>query len=519
VVLLVAGAALAGALFVLPRLGSEFLPELNEGSLYITCTLPSNISLTEGRRLVPRITEILRRSPEVEEVLSQLGRPEDGTDATLTSNLEYFVRLKPPEKWSRDARTLSDVIRHLEAGMDELPGVEVNFSQPIRDNVNENISGQFGQIALKLYGDDLKVLQAYAEKVKGVIGDVPGVADLGIVKSGEVPQIQLRPDREALARFGLDVSDFQHVFQAAVGGVAVGTFWEGEVPRDLVLRFAQGARDDVEKIRKLPIAVSGGVTVPLESLAHVDLGVGRASINRENGRRYIGIRMNVRGRDMGSFVTDAQARVASKAPAPGGIQAEWGGEFENKQRAMARLALVVPVALVITLGLLFNAFRSLGLALLTLANVPFALVGGVLGLAASGMPVSVAAAVGFIALIGQASLNGVLVLSAVDEGRRAGLSRRDAIVQGCLARLRAVLITGCLAALGLIPAALSRAMGSETQRPIAVVIVGGTLSAALLTLVVLPVMYDLVSRVAERLTGRGGDVRANVLSFRQRQAR
>jgi cobalt-zinc-cadmium resistance protein CzcA len=519
VVLLLAGAALAGALFLLPRLGSEFLPELNEGSLYITCTLPSNISLTEGRRLVPRITEILRRSPEVEEVLSQLGRPEDGTDATLTSNLEYFVRLKPPEKWSRDARTLSDVIRHLADGMDELPGVEVNFSQPIRDNVNENISGQFGQIALKLYGDDLKVLQAYAEKVKGVIGDVAGVADLGIVKSGEVPQIQLRPDREALARFGLDVSDFQHVFQAAVGGVAVGTFWEGEVPRDLVLRFAQGARDDVEKIRKLPIAVSGGVTVPLESLAHVDLGVGRASINRENGRRYIGIRMNVRGRDMGSFVTDAQAQVARRAPAPGGIQSEWGGEFENKQRAMARLALVVPVALVITLGLLFNAFRSLGLALLTLANVPFALVGGVLGLAASGMPVSVAAAVGFIALIGQASLNGVLVLSAVDEGRRAGLGRREAIVQGCLARLRAVLITGCLAALGLIPAALSRAMGSETQRPIAVVIVGGTLSAALLTLVVLPVMYDVVSRVAERLTGRGGDVRANVLSFRQRQAR
>jgi cobalt-zinc-cadmium resistance protein CzcA len=518
-VLLLAAAALVGAFAVLPRLGSEFLPELNEGSLYITLTLPSNISLTEGRRLVPRITEILRRYPEVEEVLSQLGRPEDGTDATLTNNLEFFVKLRPPSEWPKEAHSLSDVINHLAGGMDELPGIEANFSQPIRDNVNENISGQFGQIALKLYGDDLVVLQAYAEKVKGVIGDVPGVADLGIVKSGEVPQIQLRPDREALARYGLDVGDFQHVFQAAVGGVEVGTFWEGEIPRDLVLRFAQSSRDDVEKIRKLPIAVSGGVTVPLESLARVDLGVGRASINRENGRRYIGIRMNVRGRDMGSFVADAQARVASKASAPGGITAEWGGEFENKQRAMARLALVVPVALVITLGLLFNAFRSLGLALLTLANVPFALVGGVLGLAAFHMPVSVAAAVGFIALIGQASLNGVLVLSAVDEARRAGIPRREAIVQGCLARLRPVLMTGSLAALGLIPAALSRAMGSETQRPIAVVIVGGTLSAALLTLVVLPVMYDLVSQVAERLTGRGGDVRSNVLSFRQRQAR
>jgi cobalt-zinc-cadmium resistance protein CzcA len=518
VVLLLAGAALAAALFALPRLGSEFLPELNEGSLYLTCTLPSNISLTEGRKLVPRITQILGRYPEVDEVLSQLGRPEDGTDATLTNNLEFFVKLKNPEKWPKEDRSLGDVIKRMDRGMEELPGIEVNFSQPIRDNVNENISGQFGQIALKLYGDDLKVLQAYAEKVKNAIADVPGVADLGIVKSGEVPQIQLRPDREALARYGLDVGDFQHIFQAAVGGVAVGTFWEGEIPRDLVLRFAQGSRDDVEKIRKLPIAVSGGVTVPLESLARVDLGVGRASINRENGRRYIGIRMNVRGRDMGSFVTDAQAKVAKEAPAPGGIQSEWGGEFENKQRAMARLALVVPVALIITLGLLFNAFRSLGLALLTLANVPFALVGGVMGLVAFGMPVSVAAAVGFIALIGQASLNGVLVLSAIDEARKEGIPRRDAIVQGCLSRLRAVLMTGALAALGLIPAALSRAMGSETQRPIAVVIVGGTLSAALLTLVVLPVMYDLVARVAERLGGKDGDAHSNVLSFRQRKA-
>jgi cobalt-zinc-cadmium resistance protein CzcA len=519
VVLGLAGLALAAALTALPRLGSEFLPELNEGSLYITCTLPSNISLTEGRKLVPRITQILRRYPEVDEVLSQLGRPEDGTDATLTNNLEFFAKLRSPDKWPKEDRSLSDVIRRLERGMDEVPGVEVNFSQPIRDNVNENISGQFGQIALKLYGDDLTVLQGYAEKVKAVIADVPGVADLGIVKSGEVPQIQLRPDREALARYGLDVGDFQRIFQAAVGGVDVGTFWEGEIPRDLVLRFAQGSRDDVEKIRKLPIAVSGGVTVPLESLARVDVGVGRASINRENGRRYIGIRMNVRGRDMGSFVTDAQNRVAKEAAAPAGVQSEWGGEFENKQRAMARLALVVPVALVITLGLLFNAFRSLGLALLTLANVPFALVGGVLGLMAFGMPVSVAAAVGFIALIGQASLNGVLVLSAIDEARQSGVPRREAIVQGCLARLRAVLMTGALAALGLIPAALSRAMGSETQRPIAVVIVGGTLSAALLTLVVLPVMYDLIAGLAERLGGRDGESRTNVLSFRQRKAR
>jgi heavy metal efflux system protein len=507
-VLLLATAALGGAVFALPRLGSEFLPELNEGSLYVTATLPSNVSLTEGRKLVPQMTRILAGYPEVDEILSQLGRPEDGTDATLTNNLEFFVRLKPPTKWPKQVRSLTEVIDRLARGLDELPGIEVNFSQPIRDNVNENISGQFGQIAVKVYGEDLRVLQTYAERVKNVISRVPGVADLGIVKSGEVPQIQVHPNREALARYGLDLGDFQHIFQAAVGGVVVGTFWEGEVPRDLVLRFASAARDDAEKIRLLPIAVEGGVTVPLASLAEVSLGIGRASINRENGRRYIGIRMNVRGRDMGSFVADAQEAVERQAPPLPGVQIEWGGEFENKQRAMERLKLVVPVALLITLGLLFKAFGNLRLALLTLANVPFALVGGVIGLAWFQMPVSVAAAVGFIALIGQASLNGVLVLSAVDELRREGMPRREAILRGCAARLRPVLMTGMLAALGLVPAALSRSMGAETQRPIAVVIVGGSLSAALLTLVVLPVMYDLLGALGQRLERRRSGVLA-----------
>jgi cobalt-zinc-cadmium resistance protein CzcA len=515
-VLTLAMAALAAAVLVLPRLGSEFLPELNEGSLYVTCTLPSNVSLSEGRRFVPKITKLLGGFPEVKDVLSQLGRPEDGTDATLTNNLEFFVRLRPPEEWSPGVKELGDVIGRLSRAVGTVPGIEVNFSQPIRDNVNENISGQFGQIAVKVYGDDLRVLQDYTEKVKNVISKVRGVADLGIVKSGEVPQIQLKPDRESLARYGLDLGDFQRVFQATVGGVTVGTFWEGEIPRDLVLRFPPSARDDVEKISKLPIAVEGGVTVPLSALAQVSLGVGRASINRENGRRYIGIRMNVRGRDMGSFVTEAQTSVAAQAALPGGVTMEWGGEFENKQRAMARLAVVVPVALIITLGLLFNAFRNLRLALLTLANVPFALVGGVGGLAAFAMPVSVAAAVGFIALIGQASLNGVLVLSAVDELRRSGVSRHDAIVRGCVARLRPVLMTGALAALGLVPAAISHAMGAETQRPIAVVIVGGTLSAALLTLVVLPVMYDLVGAIADRWEARKEGDKENVVFLRRR---
>jgi cobalt-zinc-cadmium resistance protein CzcA len=489
---------LGAALWVLPRLGSEFLPELNEGALYMTFTLPSNISLTEGRKLVPRITELIARKPEVDSVLSQLGRPEDGTDATLTNNLEFFVRLKPPEAWPSGVDDLSDVIAALSADLDAIPGLEVNFSQPIRDNVNENISGQFGQIAVKLYGEDLVALQAQAEKAKAAIAKVQGVADLGIVKSGEVPQIQVAPDRKALARYGMKLGDFQRVFQTAVGGRPVADFWEGERHFDVVLRLPLSARDDIEKIRTLRVPVEGGVTVALSALAQVSTGLGRASINRENGRRYIGIRMNVRGRDLGGFVNEARARVEQEAPLRRGMTIEWGGEFENKERAMARLTMVVPVALLITFLLLFKAFDSMTLAILTMLNVPFALVGGVFGLALAHFPLSVAAAVGFIALIGQASLNGVLVMSAIADRHRRGDALEVAILEGSRDRLRPVLMTACLAALGLVPAALSRAIGSETQRPLAVVIVAGTLSACVLTLLLLPVMYQQWTRWLDR---------------------
>ncbi len=432
---------------------------------------------------------VIAEAPQVESILSQLGRPEDGTDATLTNNLEFFVKLKPASDWPKDTPELSDVIAVLQDAVDEFPGVEVNFSQPIRDNVNESISGQFGQIAVKLYGDDLSALQQQAEKVKAVIATVQGVADLGIVKSGEVPQLRVEPDRAALARHGLTLGHFQHLFQTAVGGRPVDEFWEGERRFDVVLRLPAVERDDVEKLKKLRVAVEGGITVPLESLARIGTGTGRASINRENGRRYIGIRMNVRDRDLGTFVEEARTRVAKEAPLKPGQSIEWGGEFENKERAMARLMQTLPLALVLTLLLLFKAFDSFPRAVLTMLNIPFALTGGIVGLWWFDMPLSVAAAVGFIALVGQASLNGVLVMSGIVEKQREGMPLHHAVVEGARERLRPVLMTATLAALGLVPAALSRAMGSETQRPLAVVIVFGTLSACALTLVLLPVMF------------------------------
>ena len=324
-----------------------------------------------------------------------------------------------------------------------------------------------------------------------MLANVAGVADLGLVLSSEIPQIQIEPDRDSLGRYGLDMEDFQHVLQAALGGQRVGVLWDGEARFDIVLRYPPSARADIEKIRNLQVPVQGGVTVPLEMLAKVSIGRGRAAISRENGRRYIGIRMNVSGRDMGSFVAEAQRRVNSAIQWPAGVSTEWGGEFESKERAMNRLLTVIPVALMITLVLLFQSFQRFGPALLVLLNTPFALVGGVVGLWLAGMPVSVSAAVGFIALIGQASLNGVLVLSRVEEKRREGVPLDQAILTGCLERLRPVLMTASLAALGLVPAAMSHAIGSEVQRPVAVVIVGGTVSACLLTLVALPALYRL----------------------------
>jgi heavy metal efflux system protein len=504
-VLALALCALIGAGIVLPRLGSEFLPELNEGSLYVTFTLPGNTSLSEGRRLVPQIRERLTRTPEITEVLSQLGRPEDGTDPTLPNNLEFFLKLRPLAEWRHGMRSPYDLVPEMERSLSEIPGLEYNFSQPIRDNVSENISGQFGQIALKIYGDDLDALQKAAEGAADAIQAVPGASDVGIVKAGEMPQLSIRLDRAALARYDLDLSDVQDYLETAMAGHVASDIWEGQRRFDVTVRMPQATREDVGAIRNLMLPLKNGALAPVSAIADVRMATGRAAITRENGRRYVGVRMNVRNRDMGSFVAEAQARVQKAVQLPPGYSVLWGGEFENQQRAMARLRIVIPVALVLTFILLFSEFGSLFDCLIVMLNVPFALVGGVLGLALARMPLSVAAAVGFIALLGQAVLNGVLMVSAIRSREGRGEPLFQAVYGGARDRLRAVLMTGLLAALGLLPAAMSHAIGSETQRPIAVVVVAGTMSAAALTLVVLPVTYYWARRLGGR---RSGDTEA-----------
>jgi cobalt-zinc-cadmium resistance protein CzcA len=494
-VLIACGCALVACGVLLPRLGSEFLPALNEGALYVTFTLPDNISTEQGRALTPLLKRKLQQSPEVIEVLSQLGRPEDGTDPTLPNNLEIFVKLRPLDQWRASIPNLDALTFEMATNLSDVPGIDYNFSQPIRDNVAENISGQFGQIAVKIYGDDLGVLQAAADKTRDVIATVPGAADVGVVKASESPQIVVHLDRDALPRYDLDMGDVQDYLETSLGGHVATELWEGQRRFDVTVRLPPASRSDLSSIRAIKLPLKDGSVIPLSAVADVSLGTGRAAITRENGKRYVGVRMNVRGRDLGSFVAEARKRVASAVPLTSGYEMTWGGEFENQQRAMARLRLVIPIALLLTFLLLFSTFGALFDSLVIMAVVPLALLGGVVGLAVAGMPLSVSAAVGFIALLGQAVLNGVLIVSAIRTRIAAGEELVSAVVQGTRERLRAVLMTALLASLGLLPAALSHAIGSETQRPIAVVVVAGTVSAAFVTLVALPVFYAGLCRL------------------------
>ncbi|MCW5804265.1 MAG: efflux RND transporter permease subunit [Deltaproteobacteria bacterium] len=488
-----------------PRLGTEFLPELNEGSLYVTFALPAPVSLTEGRKLAPKIMATMRKDiPEVVELLSQVGRPEDGTDPTLPSNLEVFVKLKPMDEWRPGLHTLDDIVEQMTTNLKAIPGLEYNFSQPIRDNVAENISGQFGQVALKIYGDDIEELQRLAEAMQAEIAKVPGVADLGIVRASQQPSIAVTPRREAVTRWNLDVGSVQDLLETALSGHTASQLWEGQRHFDVTVRLPVAARQSVESIGNLRVPLADGSLVPVRALADVTMGASRAVVTRENGKRYVGVRMNVRNRDLGSFIAEAQERVASAVNLPVGYDVLWGGEFENQERAMKRLSLVLPLSLLLVFLLLFAAFGTVWDATIILLNLPVALIGGFVGLGIAGMTLSVSAAVGFIALLGQAVLNGVLVVSAIRARLDRGEDPWTATIEGARERLRAVLMTALLASLGLLPAALSHAIGSETQRPIAVVVVGGTISSALLTLVVLPVTYYWAGWLRRRLRG-GGD--------------
>ena len=480
-------ACFAVSLLAASRLGSEFLPELNEGTFWVNWDMPSSVSQEEAGKILRMARLQLLTIPEVRTVVSKAGQPEDGTDPKTLSMAEVFVDVKPAEEW-RKGLTRDQLIEEMDQKLSIIPGVDPAYSMPIRDNVLESISQIKGQIVVKVSGDDLEELRRTTEAMQREFKQVMGVQRAEIDRLGEVPQLLIDIDRDRAARLGLNVSDVQDVIEAALAGRATTELWEGERKFSVVVRLGNDKRS-IESLPNTAIALPNGGYATLENVATIHQGSGAMNIAREAGRRTMAIGVFVKGRDMGSVVADMKARVNKNVSISKGYAVTWSGEFENQERAMQRLALVVPISLLLIFVLLFNAFGSIKTAGLILINVPMALVGGFVALWVLSIPLSVSAAIGFIALSGQAVLNGVVMLSVFQQLRNAGYTVLDAVKEGSLQRLRTVLMTAMLAALGLLPMALSHEIGSETQRPLAIVVIGGLFTATLLTLVVLPALY------------------------------
>lgn len=481
------------SLAMIPRLGTEFLPHLDEGNLWIRMTMPSTISYTESARLMPEVRAIMAKYQPVKMVVSQLGRPDDGTDSTGFYNAEFFVDLKPYNQW-RGFRDKDALVAKMNSELMQIPGVTFNFSQNIEDNVEEAVTGVKGELAVKLFGDDLDTLTQKANEIQNVMSKVPGVVDLTIFTEMGEPQIRIIPDREKIARYGLNISDIQNVVQTAIGVNAVTQVIEGEQLYDVVARLTPESRDNVDAIRNIQVSTPGGQYIPLSEVADVRVTRGASFIYREGQRRYIAIKFGVRGRALADAVADAQRQVRRQVTLPTGYYTVWGGEFQNLQRATARMTIIVPATLLLIFVILFLLFGQASRALLVMVTVPLALIGGIVALYITGFHMSVSAAVGFIALFGIAVQNGVIMVSYFEQLRHEGVGELQSIVEGSVVRLRPVLMTAILASIGLIPAAISTGIGSDVQKPLAIVIIGGLCTQPILTLFVLPVMYMLLAR-------------------------
>jgi cobalt-zinc-cadmium resistance protein CzcA len=484
-VLFLAGTALLGL-----QLGSEFLPHLEEGNFWIRASMPMTLSLQDGQVATRKMREILLRHPEVVTVISQHGRPDDGSDAAPFSNVELFVPLKPFDEWPR-GMTKEKLTEQLQTEFqNELPGVIFNFSQYIQDNIEEAISGVKGSNSVKIVGPNLEVLTKLAEQVRDQMGQVRGVADLGVFPVLGQPNLNIKVDRAKAARYGLNSGDINSVIQAATGGALATMVLEGDRQFDLVVRYTPEYRDTVERIRNIKVAytTNSGVNayIPLSELATISLDTGAAWIYHESVQRFIPIKFSVRNRDLGSTVAEAQDRISKNIHLPSGYRLVWAGEFGELQAAKARLALVLPVTLVLILGLLYAMFNSVLKSLLALSGIPFAIAGGILALLVSGLAFSISAAIGFVSLLGVSVMNGILILTYYNHGLLQGLKPVDAMFHAASTRMRPLLMTSLSACIGLFPAAISTGIGSQVQRPLATVIVGGMLLGPIMLLLVIP---------------------------------
>lgn len=475
-------------IIIFPQLGSEFTPTLQEGTIVLRLTMAPSISLNESIKTTQIVERRLMKVPEVMEVITRIGRGEVGAHTDPINSAEMYVLLKDKSEW-RSARTqaeLEDVIRE-EVG--NIPGVLANFTQPIQMTVDELLEGVRAELAIKLFGDDLETLKKKADEIAAVISRVPGAADVQPDQVSGTPQLLIKVDRHAIARYGINVEDVQQVIRAAVGGETAGQIFEGVRRFNILVRFAPEFRNTPESIREILVEAPNGIHVPLTQLATIEEIIGPRQITRENSQRFITIQCNVVGRDIGSFVKDGQKAIEQNVTLPPGYLATWGGQFRLQQEANKRLAVVVPITLLIIFLLLFSSFNSLKNTLLILLNIPLALVGGVVALWLSGQNLSVPASVGFIALFGIALENGMVLVTYLNQLVRDGVSLDEASIKGAILRLRPVLITALTTALGLIPLLLASGVGSEVQRPLATVVIGGLFTSTILTLLVIPAIY------------------------------
>ena len=496
---LVAALLLVGAaFFMLPRLGTEFMPRLDEGELLIeTRRLPS-VSLTQAVDISRLVEQALLEFPEVVSVVTKLGRPDLATDTMGVYQGDVYVKLKPHEQW-RTATTRDGLIAAIDKKLQNVPGVAYNFTQPLEMRMDEVISGVRSDVAVKLFGDDTAVLEREGERIRRVLARVAGAADVQVEALSGAGELQIQLNRPALARYGLHADDVARTVEMALGGAVATQLIDGRKRLDVVVRLPESYRANDAALGSLLIPAPNGERLTLDQIAAIKTATGPEVVNRENAQRRIVIQANVRGRDIGSFVADAQAAFDREVKLPTGYFVTWGGEFENQQRAMKRLYLVVPLALFLIFLLLFASFGTLRHALLIILNVPFALVGGVAALWLRGLPLSLSAAIGFIALFGVAVLNGVVMVSYINRLRADGLPLREAVLTGAAGRLRPVLMTALVASLGFIPMALSTAPGAEVQRPLATVVIGGLITATVLTMFVLPLLYEWIERVTQQV--------------------
>jgi cobalt-zinc-cadmium resistance protein CzcA len=481
---------LAGFLGLSGVIGSEFLPHLDEGAIWVRGTLAPSTGPTTGIATMNKARLILAAFPEVTKVVSQVGRPDDGTDTTGFFNTEYFVDLLPKEKW-RPAfhQNKEELIGAMNRELEKMPGVVWNFSQPISDNVEEAVSGVKGELAVKLYGDDLRELENRADQIVGIMSRIQGVQDLGVFRVIGQPNLNYVVDRQAAARHGINVSDVQDAIQTAVGGGAVSQVLQGEARYDLVARYQKPYRDTREAIEDIHLLSPSGERVPLSQLTQAKVEDGAEEIYREQNQRYVAIKYSVRGRDLGSTVEEAIAKVNSQVKFPPGYRVDWAGEYQSQKRANKRLMLVLPITITLIYIILYTMFRSGKWALLIMCNVIMAPVGGLLALLLTHTNFSVSSGVGFLALFGVSVQTGVIMLEYINQLRVRGHSIEESAVEGAVLRLRPIMMTMLVATLGLLPAATSHGIGSDSQRPFAIVIVGGLIAALVMSVFLLPTLY------------------------------